>query len=1010
MSILELARRLSKVERTVRSLGSTPQLAHSSLEDGAVRAYSGDSQVMTIGRQWDGTYVATSQNGPVPPTPSAPIVTDGTESLVVRWDGTFAGGAIAPMDFLRVDIHIGITAGFTASHANRRGSILAPAGGEVTVGLASGTYFVKLVCWSYAGVVSPVSAEVEADAFPVTASSDGFAPASSPAPYATSGLDSFTVRWQPITNFDPVTYDIHVSTTIGFTADSTNKVGESRGGSQFTVRRLAGAEPAEGEIDPFALEYGTTYYARVVARDVDGSAPQSAQAVGMIFQVTGVNIAADTVAAAHIQAGTLTGELFSAEVVLASVFRAGGGEAGTGQRIELAPFGIRGYKSNGDLMINFPTEVGQEALFDGELVVRGATILGGMSIQSLQNEMTADSALTLQTGITSPTASPQFQVVWDTLRPDTTSLTDAQKTDNDPTFGLGGPFDLSPANVTFIQFRPAESGGGTWILFESKAEGTRKWYFDVNGDPKERFGVTDNYFDDVKGWRIWSAMEIPNVAGNENRYGTWTLFQFIGGSGDWYIDTPPSTGRDFQRVSPLNASGTPVIGTNGVDMYLAETVPQPGAQHKVVIRYYGNLSASYTPGVDPIPFLPAPTATYQSTTGYAASLCSAEYNGTAFDITATGPATHRYATAERGVAYSSRLVYHSGSGVFPGVHDAGVGGWAGTGREQESWESPTTNRRGMAWDANNACFWTYGGDGYLYRHTSERWDPGYPTLNGNSTAWGAITFRSATLGYETLPGTKKSFTRKRRAKFRYLSPSIPYTGDAADPSQTRLYMATGLTEPATTALKLQGEVDWNDVPLSVDITTIATGTAAPPTTNTFPGGNAALIRNQDDSLAIDATGLIRGVTVYEGADRVAIRGPYAHAHINADTGNLTSASWTALTTWTLDSADGITHSSGNFTVPKTGRYRVTFGASFTANATGSRGTRVLFNAVVRKNNVVPTNTGAGIQGSCEVTDEWSLTAGQAIRLEAFQNSGSGLAVRGDANSNYTTVRISWAGP
>jgi hypothetical protein len=141
--LLALAKRVQTLEKRVRTLGSTSQLAYSSIEGGAVSAFNQDgSQVMTIGRQWDGTYVATSQNGPTPPTPTSAVVTEGIESLTVGWNGLFSDALYPPMDFLRVDIHIGSTIDFVPTHSNRKGSITASTGGVVTVGLpAPFTYF-----------------------------------------------------------------------------------------------------------------------------------------------------------------------------------------------------------------------------------------------------------------------------------------------------------------------------------------------------------------------------------------------------------------------------------------------------------------------------------------------------------------------------------------------------------------------------------------------------------------------------------------------------------------------------------------------------------------------------------------------------------------------------------------------------------------------------------------------------------------------------------------------------
>src|SRR5690349_8030058 len=152
--ILELAREIHALKKNVRALGSSAQLQYSSFEDGAIQGYSGNEQVMQIGLQWDGTYVPAAFGGTPPPTPTYPVVLDSVGGFVVTWDGQFENGAIVPMNFLRVDVHVGISSDFVPDHQNRFGSISAPTGGSLTVGADPGTYYVKLVAWTIAGKVS----------------------------------------------------------------------------------------------------------------------------------------------------------------------------------------------------------------------------------------------------------------------------------------------------------------------------------------------------------------------------------------------------------------------------------------------------------------------------------------------------------------------------------------------------------------------------------------------------------------------------------------------------------------------------------------------------------------------------------------------------------------------------------------------------------------------------------------------------------------------------------------
>jgi hypothetical protein len=674
-------------------------------------------------------------------------------------------------------------------------------------------------------------AQATADAALAEAGSDGIPPTASPDPTALSGIEVINVRWTPITNADPVTYDVHVSTTLGFTADSTTLAG-STASSYFVLKALPGSPPADpSDPDPRQLQYDTTYYIRLVARDADGSAAQSLQALGSVFQVTGVNLAADSVTAANIVTGTLTGELFSATVIVAGTFKS----AEAGQRVEWGVFGIQGYKSDGSLILNIPTD-GSNALFDGELIVRGATILGGISIQSDENEITADGAITLMRGIVAPTATPAVQVSYDSVQFSTASLTAAQKTGTDPYWGLGGPFDLVPSEVTCIEWKPSET---MWVVTQIRPTGSRQWFFNPNGTPKDRYG-TGVWFNDVKDWEIWSSIEMTTSSvGAKN--GVYTMFRFIPSGTTYYVNSPVG----LNRYSKQNSPAPPVLGHNGEDMFVAEV---PDATTKLRVRYFvpdgsGNNLAS-------------PIATYETTQGYTPSiaLSNVAYHSTGFDM-----GTARYLVAERNGNRNARLMSINSPTLWPG----GSGNnWASANVEAESFESPTTNRRATAWNSTDACFYTYGGDGFLYKHTTEKWDPAV----SSSLYWARLTFydSDATGGtHETLPGTVKSYTGKRRSKNTFTPPAIPDNGGTDDPDNVRLYLGRGATQPTNANFHLQSTTN-----VPIDFTTLATATASPPTVANFPQTNPALLRNDNDELRLSGDGTAKFKQAFIGTDEI----------------------------------------------------------------------------------------------------------------------------------------------
>ena len=132
--IQKLARRLRGVERLAFKAAPQPQLAYSSIEDGAIQSVVDGSLKAIIGQQFDGTQTVTVVNGPTPPTPTAPTGTAGIEGATFRWDGTFAGGEVVPMDFSRVELHVSTDPLLTGDLAETlRATFETPRGGEVFV-------------------------------------------------------------------------------------------------------------------------------------------------------------------------------------------------------------------------------------------------------------------------------------------------------------------------------------------------------------------------------------------------------------------------------------------------------------------------------------------------------------------------------------------------------------------------------------------------------------------------------------------------------------------------------------------------------------------------------------------------------------------------------------------------------------------------------------------------------------------------------------------------------------
>lgn len=136
---------------------------------------------------------------------------------------------------------------------------------------------------------------------------DGDPPASSPTPTLDGSLGVLVAKWTPVTNDDLVLYDVHLSTTTGFTPDGTTLVASTPGASFVFRKTAAGA----------ALAYGTTYHCKIIATDADGDAAASAQASATLAQVAAADITANTITANEIATGAISTDELAASSVTA---------------------------------------------------------------------------------------------------------------------------------------------------------------------------------------------------------------------------------------------------------------------------------------------------------------------------------------------------------------------------------------------------------------------------------------------------------------------------------------------------------------------------------------------------------------------------------------------------------------------------------------------------------------------------------------------------------------------
>ena len=157
----EIARRVTRLERSLKGLAGGTHLAYSSIENGTLLVNDeNQTPVMTIGLQDDGTTTIKHVKGPKPPVPTSPVVEVDYSTLVIRWDGAFEGGVPAPADWDRVEVHASTDPDVEWGGSTARENIVSVLGGEVTVRAEPGTQYVCLVAWSRAGEKSQPSTVV----------------------------------------------------------------------------------------------------------------------------------------------------------------------------------------------------------------------------------------------------------------------------------------------------------------------------------------------------------------------------------------------------------------------------------------------------------------------------------------------------------------------------------------------------------------------------------------------------------------------------------------------------------------------------------------------------------------------------------------------------------------------------------------------------------------------------------------------------------------------------------
>lgn len=221
----DLAARIVAIERALGVNGTSAQLAHSSIENGAVPAYDAAGRLRSqVGRQFDGTYTSADFNGPPPPQTTGPYVEGIPGGLRVVYDGGWLGDAVPPMNLRLVEVHVSSTPGFSQDGTTLRTAFLTSRGGEFNIRAPSVEQYVVLVARNTAGIAGPASSEGFATPLPdpkgLSAGAVGWSELS-PGLAGSAGQKFYDTmqdasRWEVVSGLPPVTVATAEARTGGY--------------------------------------------------------------------------------------------------------------------------------------------------------------------------------------------------------------------------------------------------------------------------------------------------------------------------------------------------------------------------------------------------------------------------------------------------------------------------------------------------------------------------------------------------------------------------------------------------------------------------------------------------------------------------------------------------------------------------------------------------------------------------------------------------------------------------
>jgi hypothetical protein len=632
--------------------------------------------------------------------------------------------------------------------------------------------------------------------------SDGLPPGSSPTPSARGGIRYVYLEWEPVANADPVTYDVHRSTTAGFTADSSNLVGSTESTIFFC------------EID--SPDYTISYYFRIIARDRDGSAAAGTEVGVMLTPITSPDIASDTIRGNHILAGELLALHLSTNFLETGSLLAG---SSAGRHVKMDGDGLQTIAADGSALLKASTTEGEPLTFKGEIEAEALTVQDGLDIRG-QGVVGVGANISFSAGVHTAVNAP----------------------------GATVGYPMSASNLDNLYYRTAAVDWGSTYTYYLRH------FFDNTVLERRNISGQDGPSYNLKQKISWGyaygkgAAIVNDVTAGEDRL--YVLIQDADAAtlepieGSFHVRKIDVS--DWTTTGPVKVADYAWTHDTGVNFFR----PAIGRRFDAAGTY---ITAEVLPNQTQIRF-----RSWNSSTGALLSTATCNAPGVSGSELLNMPDKNL-----RGCGYGE-FGMTQGAMWMVAMHDR-VWFWSPTGTFITAARFNTNgSQNAFAWSAVSSEFKGYNNDDSQLTTYTE-WEEESTSQTTTCWA-GYTLLDTVGTAHETPVSALRSYTAKKRGQVTLSAPAIPGAGGVDDPDSVKFYIAKSATPPANSALWSQATDPATGVLTITYVNPrVASGGGAtnPPTTNNFP--SAAAAQATWGSLNIQGDGMIRetvGWTAY----------------------------------------------------------------------------------------------------------------------------------------------------